>query len=65
MQLLGKGGFGEVYLAQHSNSQKFIALKVMLPQVAANEYAVNSFLIETENIKVLRHPNVVNLIDYG
>jgi len=37
----------------------------MLPQVAANEYAVNSFLIETENIKVLRHPNVVNLIDYG
>ena len=65
IQLLGKGKFGEVYLAQHSNSQKFIALKVMLPQVAANEYAVNSFLRETENIKVLSHPNVVNLIDYG
>lgn len=65
IQLLGKGGFGEVYLAQHNNSKKFIALKVMLPQVAANEYAVDSFLRETENIKVLRHPNVVNLIDYG
>ncbi|WP_414619390.1 protein kinase domain-containing protein [Calothrix sp. CCY 0018] len=65
IQILGKGGFGEVYLAQHNHSQKFIALKVMLPQVAASEYAVNLFLRETENIKVLRHPHVVNLIDYG
>ncbi|MEM7725664.1 MAG: protein kinase [Cyanobacteria bacterium P01_A01_bin.45] len=65
IQLLGKGGFSEVYLAQHEQSKKFIALKVMLPQVAANEYAVKSFLRETENIKVLQHPNVVNFIDYG
>jgi hypothetical protein len=65
IQILGRGGCGEVYLAQHNDSKKFIALKVMLPQVAANEYAVNLFLRETENIKLLRHPHVVHLIDYG
>ena len=65
IQILGRGGCGEVYLAQHNHSQKFIALKVMLPQVAASEYAVNLFLRETENIKILRHPHVVHLIDYG
>ena len=65
IQLLGRGGCGEVYLAEHNTSKKIIALKVMLPQVAASEYAVNLFLRETENIKFLRHPHVVNLIDYG
>jgi eukaryotic-like serine/threonine-protein kinase len=65
IQLLGKGGFGEVYLAQHNVSGKLIALKVMLPAIAANENAVQRFLRETENTKALQHPNVVKLIDYG
>ncbi|WYM00594.1 MAG: protein kinase domain-containing protein [Gloeotrichia echinulata DVL01] len=65
VKLLGKGGFGEVYLAQHHNSGDFLALKVMLPAVAANESAVERFLRETENTKALQHPHVVKLIDYG
>ncbi|MEA5515727.1 protein kinase domain-containing protein [Nodularia sp. UHCC 0506] len=65
IKLLGKGGFGEVYLAQHHNSGKFIALKVMLPAIAANENAVQKFLRETENTKVLQHPHVIQVIDYG
>ncbi len=65
IQLLGKGGFGEVYLAQHNDSAKLIALKIMLPAIAANENAVQRFLRETENTKALQHPHVVQLIDYG
>jgi pSer/pThr/pTyr-binding forkhead associated (FHA) protein len=64
IELLGKGGFGEVYLAQHNSSGKLIALKVMLPAIAANEKAVKRFLREIENTKALQHPNVVQVIDY-
>ncbi|MBE9199990.1 MULTISPECIES: protein kinase [unclassified Nodularia (in: cyanobacteria)] len=65
IKLLGRGGFGEVYLAQHNNSGKFIALKVMLPAIIGNENAVQRFLRETENTKVLQHPHVIQVIDYG
>jgi serine/threonine protein kinase len=65
VELIGQGGFGEVYLAQHKQTGHFIALKVMLPAVAAHDWAVQMFLRETENTKVLRHSNVVQLMDYG
>jgi len=37
----------------------------MLPKVAANQRAVNWFLREVENMKVLKHPNVVKLKEFG
>jgi eukaryotic-like serine/threonine-protein kinase len=61
---LGRGGCGAVYLAQ-GNSGKTVALKVMLPQAAASEHAVRMFLREMANTKALKHPNVVELLDYG
>ncbi|MEA5576726.1 protein kinase domain-containing protein [Anabaena sp. UHCC 0451] len=62
---LGEGGCGEVFLAQHQKTQKLVALKIMLPAVAATEQGVRMFLRETENTKYLQHPNVVQLLDYG
>jgi len=62
---IGKGGFGEVYLAQHSQTGKYVALKVMLPAVAGDDKCVQMFLREIENMKALKHPNVVELLDYG
>ncbi len=65
VKMLGKGGYGEVYLAQHQQSEKLVALKVMLPAIMQSDRAVKMFFRETENIKALRHPHVVQLIDYG
>jgi len=62
---LGKGGFGEVFLARDIQTKKSVALKIMLPAVANQEQGVEMFLRETENIKLLQHPNIVQLLDYG
>lgn len=62
---LGQGGMGAVYLARQTRTGQQVALKVMLPQVAANQDATEKFLRETENTKALRHANVVQLHDAG
>lgn len=62
---LGQGGHGTVYLARHDQTCELVALKVMLPKVAAKQWAVNRFLREVENTKALDQLNVVQLRDYG
>ncbi|NJN75979.1 MAG: protein kinase [Synechococcaceae cyanobacterium RL_1_2] len=62
---IGKGAFGEVYLAIHNQTQKRVALKVMLPEMAQHQRQKELFLREVENTKALNHPNIVKLLDYG
>ena len=62
---LGRGGMGAVYLAQQTQTGEQVALKVMLPRVAADETARRMFLREAENTKALRHPNVVQFREVG
>ncbi len=62
---LGKGGMGAVYLARHRQTGQTVALKVMLPRVAVEPRARELFLREVENTRVLRHPNLVQLLDYS
>jgi eukaryotic-like serine/threonine-protein kinase len=56
---------GAVYLARHAESGEQVALKVMLPQIAADEQATARFLRESENTMALRHPHVVEFRDAG
>ena len=62
---LGRGGMGAVYLAQHKQTGEQVALKVMLPQVASNKIAQESFLREAKNTEALINHNVVELRDSG
>jgi hypothetical protein len=62
---LGRGGMGAVYLAQHEDSGEQVALKVMLPQVAADRRARERFLGEIEITRRLSHPAIVSLRQAG
>jgi eukaryotic-like serine/threonine-protein kinase len=62
---LGRGGMGAVYLARHRETGRLVALKLMLPRVAANEMARARFLREVELTRRLRHPNIAALFDDG
>ncbi|MBI5815970.1 MAG: protein kinase [Nitrospinae bacterium] len=62
---LGRGGMGAVYLARRESDDHQVALKVMLPQVAADERSKDMFLREVENARAVDHPNVVRLLETG
>jgi len=62
---LGTGGMGAVYLARHERTGVAAALKLMLPQVAADERAIALFQREIRNGMSLHHRHVVRLLDHG
>ncbi len=62
---LGQGGMGAVYLAQHDRTGQQVALKVMLPKIAADADAVTMFQREVRNTMALQHRHVVRLLDHG
>ncbi|GIH14275.1 protein kinase domain-containing protein [Rugosimonospora africana] len=62
---LGRGGTGAVYLARHEHTGREVALKVMLPRVAASEAARTRFFREVELTAALRHPQIAALYDTG
>ncbi|GAA4213115.1 protein kinase domain-containing protein [Actinocatenispora rupis] len=62
---LGRGGMGAVFLARHEDTGGELALKLMLPAVAADPMARRRFLREVELTRALRHPHLVPLYDAG
>src|SRR6476661_1893085 len=64
-QLLGSGGMGAVYLATHLGTERYVALKLIAPQFMRNEEFVERFKREARAAGRLRHPNVVDVTDFG
>jgi serine/threonine protein kinase len=63
--LLGRGGMGAVYLATHLGTERYVALKLIAPQFMRNEEFVERFKREARAAGRLRHPNVVDVTDFG
>ena len=61
LRLLGAGGFGEVYLAEHIYRKNQVAIKI-LPQLAQDD--LHRFLNEARTFR-LKHPNIVQVLDFG
>jgi eukaryotic-like serine/threonine-protein kinase len=62
---LGEGGMSAVYEARHVKLQRQFAIKRLLPALTDNEEAVERFEREAEMLAGLRHPNVVEVTDWG
>src|SRR5215210_5627909 len=63
--LLGQGGMGAVYLATHLGTERYVALKLISPQFMRNPEFVERFKREARAAGRLRHPNVVDVTDFG
>ncbi|MBM3993157.1 MAG: serine/threonine protein kinase [Planctomycetes bacterium] len=62
---LGRGGMGQVYLAEQTNLKRKVALKLLNPELAGNERALARFKAEAENVARATHANIVQVYDIG
>src|SRR5579872_3390725 len=62
---LGAGGMGNVYLATHLGTTRVVAVKVIAPKWAADAHFLARFQREAQACGRLRHPNIVNVTDFG
>jgi serine/threonine-protein kinase len=62
---LGAGGMGEVYLAEHHLLKRPCAVKRIHPKFLDNADQIRRFEREVQATAKLRHPNTVEIYDYG
>jgi len=62
---LGRGGMGTVYLGVHLGTERPVAVKVIAPQFMQRAEFVERFRREARAAGRLRHPNVVDVTDFG
>lgn len=65
IEYLGRGGMADVYKAFHPGLQVYRALKVIRPEFAAEEGFKERFQHEARAVAALRHPNIVQMHDFG
>ena len=62
---MGSGGMGTVYKAYDSALQRFVAVKLMKKELAANEQFVADFTREARAAAALNHPNIAQILSFG
>ena len=65
ISLLGEGGMGKVYLAEHQSLGRLAAIKILLPELAKNEHIRQRFINEARTLSKLNHQNIVTLYDFS
>lgn len=63
--LIGRGGVGEVYEGWQNTLERPVAIKLLRLELTANAAAIARFEREARTTCLLRHPNVVTVIDVG
>jgi serine/threonine protein kinase len=62
---LGRGGMGVVYLAEQVRLRRWVALKLIVPELAEDEEFRRRFERESQMAASLDHPNVIPVYEAG
>jgi urea transport system substrate-binding protein len=65
LKIVGRGGMGVVLRAEDTHLQRIVALKVILPEIAANSLARERFLREARACAALKSDHVVTIYQVG
>jgi hypothetical protein len=63
LEKLGAGGMGEVFKAQDTRLNRFVAIKVLSGPNAANPERRRRFIQEAQAASALNHPNIITIHD--
>ncbi len=62
---IGEGGMGVVYEAVHLHLQRKCAVKILHPSESDDKSMLDRFKIEAQSAANIRHPNIVEVMDFG
>src|SRR5213592_4895243 len=62
---IGEGGMGEVYLAQDTQLDRTVALKILAPEIARDQQRLYRFLQEARAASKLKSANVAHIYEIG
>ncbi len=65
IELLGHGGMGAVYKARQKQLDRFVALKILPPEVGQNAAFAERFTREARSLAKLNHPQIVTVHEFG
>lgn len=65
LELIARGGMGEVYKARHPNLNRLVAIKVLSSFFKDDSNFNKRFAREAKTMAQLRHPNIITIHDYG
>jgi serine/threonine protein kinase len=63
--MLGAGGMGTVYLAEHTLLGRRAAIKVVLPSLSEDDAIIERFFHEARMASQIADPGIVQVFDYG
>ncbi len=63
--LIGEGGMAQVYKVTHTMIGKALAAKIVRPELRDDMEVIRRFLREAQIVSSIKHPNVVDISDYG
>lgn len=65
LEVIGRGGMGQVYKAVQRRLNRVVCVKTLLPQFASDPETTARFAREATTTAALNHPNIVSIFDVG
>jgi tRNA A-37 threonylcarbamoyl transferase component Bud32 len=65
IELIGQGGMGAVYKARQPGLDRFVALKILSPELVKDPAFAERFSREARTLAKLSHPHIVGIHDFG
>jgi tRNA A-37 threonylcarbamoyl transferase component Bud32 len=62
---LGAGGMATVYLAEHPEIGRQVAIKILQTTLLGQGHAAERFLAEARIVTRIEHPNIIDVFDFG